>query len=216
MWRLWRHGHAADICANVVLILACQAPPADDKRLSGEEEEAVICKTPGKMSGALLPSGGRLKQKGGCALDWQVGDISAICDNGASCHMSYSSTGMINYREAKTFMKTANGTKYSVEDDYGDLPLTFRSGRGDVPLLLLDVAHVPCLSYHLFSLRVAAVKGHKYTGTSDGVIVDFITGEMLFFPSAGRLNFLYAYRPKALVDETASATIAPGLMPQKP
>ena len=29
--------------------------------------------------------------------------------------------------------------------------------------------HVPCLSYHIFSLRVAADKGHKYTGTSDGV-----------------------------------------------
>ena len=55
--------------------------------------------------------------------------------------------------------------KYPIEG-YGDLPLTFRSGRGEVPRLLRDVAHVPCLSYHLFSLRVAADKGHKYTGTS--------------------------------------------------
>ena len=79
--------HAADICANVVSILACQAP-ADDKTLSGEEEEAFICKTSGKMSGALLlPSGGRLKHKGGCALDWQVGEISVICDNRASYHI---------------------------------------------------------------------------------------------------------------------------------
>ena len=102
-------GHADDICANVVSILACQAP-ADDKTLSGEEKEAVICITSGKMSGALLLSGGRLKHKGGCALDWQVGNISVICDNGASCHMSSSSTGMINYRETKAFMKTASGT----------------------------------------------------------------------------------------------------------
>ena len=127
--------------------------------------------------------------------------------------MSYSSTGMINYREAKTFMKTASGTKYPIEG-YGDLPLTFRSGRGEVPLLLRDIAHVPCLSYNLFSLRVAADKGHKYTGTSDGVMVDFITGERLFFPSVGRINFLYAYRPNALVDETANATITPGPMPK--
>ena len=49
-------GHADDICANVVFVLACQAP-ADDKTLSGEEEEAVICKTSGKMSGALSLSG---------------------------------------------------------------------------------------------------------------------------------------------------------------
>ena len=66
-----------------------------------------MCETSGKMSGALLPSGGGLNQKGGCALDWQVGDISVICDIGASCHMSHSSTGKINYREAKTSMKTA-------------------------------------------------------------------------------------------------------------
>ena len=127
--------------------------------------------------------------------------------------MSYSSTGMINYREAKTFMKTASGTKYSIEG-YRDLPLTFRSGRGEVPLLLRDTAHVPCLSYQLFSLRVAAGKEHKYTGTSDGVMVDFITGERLFFPSVGRINFLYTYRPNALVGETANATIAPGPMPK--
>ena len=111
-------------------------------------------------------------------------------------------------------MKTASGTKYSIEG-YGDLPLTFRSGRCEVPLLLRDVAHVTCLSYHLFSLRVAADKRHKYTGKSDGVMGDFITtGEKLFFPSVGRLNFLYAYRPNALVDETANATIAPGPMPR--
>ena len=57
--------------------------------------------------------------------------------------MSYSaSTAMLNYRGAKTFMKTVSGTKYTIEG-YVDLPLTSRSGRGEVPLLLLDVAHVP-------------------------------------------------------------------------
>ena len=49
-------------------VLACQAPTGD-KTLSGEEGEAFMCKTSVKMSGALLPSGGGLKQKGGCALD---------------------------------------------------------------------------------------------------------------------------------------------------
>ena len=130
-------GHAADICANVALVLACQAP-VDDKTLSGEEKETLICETSGKMSGALLPSGGGLKQKGGCALDWQVGDISVICDNGAPCHMSYLSTRMVNDREAKAFMKTASGTKYPIES-CGDLPLTFRYGRDEVPPFLLSM-----------------------------------------------------------------------------
>ena len=87
----------------------------------------------------------------------------------------------INFREVETFKKTASGTKYPTEG-YGDLPLAFRSGRGEVPLLLLDVAHVPCISYHIFSLRFAADKGQEYAGTSDGEMVDFITGEKLFFP----------------------------------
>ena len=39
------------------------------------------------------------------------------------------------------------------------------------------------------------------------------TGVKLAFPSVGRLNFFYAYRPKALVDETTNATIAPGVTP---
>ena len=44
-------------------------------------------------------------------------------------------------------------------------------------------------------------------------MVDFIPEEKPFCPSVGRLSFLYAYRPNALVDETTSATIAPGPMP---
>ena len=85
------------------------------KILSGEEEEAVMCEASGKMSGASVPtnSGGRLGNRG-YALDWQVGDRLVICDNGASSYMSYSSTGMINCREAKTFMEAASGTKYPI------------------------------------------------------------------------------------------------------
>ena len=109
-------------------------------------------------------------------------------------------------------MKTASGTIYPIEG-YGDLPLTFRSGRDVVPLLLLDVAHVPCLSYYIFPLRVAADERRTYTGTSDGLMVDFITGEELSFPSVERIDFFYAYRENVLIDETANATVAPGPMP---
>ena len=107
VWRIWGKRHAAEICANVASVLACQSP-AGDKILSGEEE-AFMCKTSGKISSVPVHSGGGLGNKD-CALDWQVGDKSVICDDGASCHISYSSTGMINYCEAKMFMKTAGDT----------------------------------------------------------------------------------------------------------
>ena len=64
---------------------------------------------------------------------------------------------MINNCQAKMFMETASDTKFPIEN-HGDLTLNLRSGRGEVPLLLRDVAHAPCLSYHIFSLRVAAYK----------------------------------------------------------
>ena len=141
-----------------------------------------------------------------------MGDIAVICDNGASCHITFSSTRMINNREAKTFMRTASGSRYPIEG-YGDLPLTFRSSEGDVGLLLRGVAHVLRLSYHLFSLRAAADNGNQYKGTREGVTVKLTTGGKLFFPFVGRLDFLYAYRPNAFVDETANAKILPGLTP---
>ena len=38
----------------------------------------------------------------------------------------------------------------------------------------------------------------------------FSTGDTLFSPNVGKLNFLHAYRPGILIDETANVTIAPG------
>ena len=151
--------------------------------------------------------------EGGCsALAWQVGGLTVICDSGASYYMSHSSTGMINYRESNAYMRTASGARCPIEG-YGDLPLTFRSSSSNVPMLLRNVAHVPRLNYHLLSLRAVADNDHTYTGTREGVTVLLSTGDTLFFPSVGRLNFLYAYRPGMLVDETANAAIAPGLTP---
>ena len=137
-----------------------------------------------------------------------------ICDSGAWCHMSHSATGMLNYHESNAYVWTASGSRYPIKG-YGDVPLTFRSSSGDVPLLLRNVAHVPQLKYHLLSRRAVAANGHSYTGTQEEITVFFFTGGTLFFifPSVGMLNFLYAYRPGMLLDETANATIAPGLTP---
>ena len=90
---------------------------------------------------------------------------------------------------------------------------TYPSPFDLVLVMYLCLAHAPSLKYHLLSLRAVADKGHTYTGNHEGATVFFSTGETLFFSSVGKLNFLYAYRPGMLVDETASATIAPGPTP---
>ena len=203
-------GHSAEVCANVVTVLACEntnsSNDESDAAISGEEEEAFICEMSGEYNDEYID------EEGCSALAWQVGDLTMICDSGASCHMSHSSTGMINYRESNAYMRTASGSRYPIEG-YGDLPLTFRPSSGDVALLLRNVAHVPKPNYHLSSLRAVADNGHTYTGTKEGVTVFFSTGDTLFSPSVGRLNFLYAYRHGMLANETANATIAPGLSP---
>ena len=140
-------GHSAKICANVVTVFACEADASgsdSDGVLSGEEQDAFVCDAPGKFFDE--PS-----KWGTNALAWQMGGLPVICDNSASCHMSHSSTGTISYREANATMRTASGKIYPIEG-YGDLPLTFRSSSGEVPLFLCNVAHVPSLSYHLLSL----------------------------------------------------------------
>ena len=201
--------HSAEVFANVVTVLACGNTKGfndeSDAAISGEEEEVFVCDVSDECNNESYC-------EGGCsALAWQVGDLTVICDSRrASCHMSHSSTGMINYRESNAYMRTVNDARYPIEG-YGDLPLTFRSSSGNISLLLRNVAHVLRLNYHLLSLRTVAYNGHTYTGTHEGVTVFFSTGDTLFFPSVGRLSFLHAYRPGMLVDKTANATIAPGL-----
>ena len=113
-------GHSAKICANVVTVFACEAEASgsdSDGVLSGEEQDAFVCDAAGKF----FDEPGKW---GTNALAWHMGDLPVICDNGASCHMSHSSTGMINYCEANATMRTASGKRYPIEG-YGDLPLLF-------------------------------------------------------------------------------------------
>ena len=115
--------HSAEICANVVTILACveskDRKDDSDAAISGEEAEAFMCDTPGEFHDESIGIGD-------CStLAWHIGDLTVICDSGASCHMSHSSTGMkLNYRESNANMRTASGERYPIEG-YGNLRLTF-------------------------------------------------------------------------------------------
>ena len=129
-------GHLAKIYANVVAVLAYEGTKDrkddSDAAISGKEKEVFVCDMSGEYSDESND------ERGCSALAWQVGDLTLICDSGASCHMSHSSTGMVNYHESNTYMRTASGARYPIEG-YGDLPLTFRSSSDGLPLLLRDV-----------------------------------------------------------------------------
>ena len=130
------------VCVVVKIIRGISAPTSSlacedtkyckddsDAAINCEEKQAFVCDMSGKYSNGS-------NDEGSCsALAWQVGNLTVICDSGASCHMSHLSTRIINYRESNAYMRTASGARYLIED-YGDLPLTFRSSSGDVPPLL--------------------------------------------------------------------------------
>ena len=167
-------GYSAKIYANVVTAFDCEADASgsdSDGGLSAEDQDAFVCDAPGKC----FDEPGK---RGRNSLPWQMGDLPVICDNRASCHTSELSTGMIYYRKANATMRTASGKRYPI-GEYSDLLLTFRSSRGKVPLLLRNVAHVPSLSHHPLSLRVAADNGHTYTGNKNGVTVKIKSGKTL-------------------------------------
>ena len=91
-------GHSAEVCAKVVTVLACEniesSNEESDATISCEEEKVLEC----DMSGECNDESN--DERGCSALAWEVGDLTVICDSGASCSMSHSSTGMINYRES--------------------------------------------------------------------------------------------------------------------
>jgi len=126
---------------------------------------------------------------------WQMEDIPIICVNGASCHMSYLSTGMINYRETNVFIRTASGKIFPVEG-HGDLPLTFRYSKGEVSVLLRTVAHVPSLSYHISSLRIAADNWYRCTGTCEGVTLNVSSDEIMSLSVGWKVELRLCVSPR--------------------
>lgn len=96
-----------DVCGNAVSVFSCQAT---NDEIFSVEEEVFIWDTSGKLLGAPV---GLVKR---CdSLKWQMGEKTVICHNGASWQMTYSSTGMINYRKEKMLMGTARGARYPIE-----------------------------------------------------------------------------------------------------
>ena len=145
---------------------------------------------------------------------WQVGDEAWICDSGASTHMTPSADCMSNYRKSNLKLRIADGSTRSIEG-YGDIKVVFRSGNGLVDVLLKDVAHVPDLRYHLFSLPTLVKNGHAFDKTPTGVSVRLKFLRSIVFPLSGTLFSLYGYRVDSSSRETACAVLAPGQPPNK-
>ena len=112
-----------------------------------------------------------------------------LCDSGASTQMTPSADCMINCRECNSKLRIADGSTRSIEG-YGDIIFVFRSGNAFVQVLLTNVAHVPDLRYHLFSLPTVVKNGHTFEGRPTGVVVRLKSEEKIVFPLSGALYSL--------------------------
>ena len=146
---------------------------------------------------------------------WQVGDEAWLCNSGASTHMKPSADGMTNYREYNLKLRIADGSTRTIEG-YGDINFVFRSGNGHVRVMLTNVAHVPALRYHLFSLPTLVKNGHTFEGRPVGIVVKLKSERLNVFPLNGNLYSRYGYRVGCSTRGDACAVLAPGKLPNKP
>ena len=129
--------------------------------------------------------------------------------------MTPSADGMINYRGCNLKLRIADGSTRTIEG-YGDINFVFRSENGLVRVTLTNVAHVPDLRYHLFSLPTLVKHGHTFEGRPAGIVVKLKSERSIVFPLTGNLYSLYGYRVDCSTRGDTCAVLAPGKLINKP
>ena len=183
--RCHRRGHAADVCPTSKEEAVLAASDDDD---DSDAVEASVFKA--RKTGKCSNVSGK---KGEGESAWQIGDKAWLCDSGASTHMTPSADGMINYGECNLKLRIAACSTRTIEG-YGDINFVFRSGNGLVRVTLTNVAHVPDLRYHLFSLPTLVKHGHTFEGRPAGIVVKLKSKRSIVFPLTGNRYSLYGYR----------------------
>ena len=125
------------------MAVAGEVGATDDDHEKGSVQASAF-----KAEETVKCSGGR--EEGESA--WQVADEAWVCACGAPTHLTPSTNCTINYRQGNLKLRIDDGSTRSIER-YGDVSVVFRAGNSLVQVLLVNVAHVPDLRYHLFSLH---------------------------------------------------------------
>ena len=208
-----RRGYTADICPTSKEEAALAVTGEVGARVGvGEDgtvkESAFKAEVTGEYGDGFVRMGDE-------ELAWQVGDEVSICDTGASNHMTSSTDYTINYRECNLKLRITDGTTRSIER-HCDVNFVCRSGNGFlVDVLLTNVAHVPDLRYHLFSLPTLIKNGHLFEVRPTDIIVRLKSERSIVFPLSGTLFSLYGYRVDSSSTANACVVLAPGKPPNK-
>ena len=157
----------------------------------------------------MFDPGSGVREGIGC----EVGELKSwISDDGASRHMTSSHDSMTNYHECSGIVRTTGGDVLPIEG-IGDILLSFLSDSGVFDIQLLNAAFVPQLSHNLLTLQQFTVAHHTYSGTKNGVELQFKAGRTLQARKFGWTNVLRGYRMTRNDDKAFRATIVPGVKP---
>ena len=126
----------------------------------------------------------------------KVGKEAWICDREASTQMTFSSTGISNYRKCKRLVRCTDGRSLKI-GCFGDIIVMFRSDESIIPLKLYNVAHVIQISQNLFSLAALQNRGHGFTGSQGEIVVSLQQAleEIGAFDQCGNLYQKHGSRP---------------------
>ena len=170
-----------------------------------------------RLHGALVASGKSVGEgcaggADGSALEADKTYQSWCLDSGASGHMSPDSTGVTNFRQCDKILVVANGARLPIEG-HDNLAVEFDNGWKKMTVELIDVAYVPLLSYHLFSLCSAVKRGHTYLGDSRGIPLKLKSGKTFLVPEIGNLYWSRGLRTEDPPQQACVAVLTPGAMP---
>ena len=83
-------------------------------------------------------------------------------------------------------LRIADGSTRTIVG-YGDINFVFRSENSLVQVTLTNVAHVPDLRYHLFSLPTLVKHDHTFEGRPAGIVVKRMSERSIIIPLTGKL-----------------------------
>ena len=113
-----------------------------------------------------------------CSSEERSGGVGEkwIADSGTSFHMTHSYSLLSDVRLCDD--KVGIGDNHLIDVvGYGTVTLVL---RGDLPVKLLDVAHVPVIAINLFSLMAAHTQWVRFTTEEEGLCISLFDGRLRF------------------------------------
>jgi len=133
-----------------------------------------------------------------------------LVDSGASSHMTYSKDGMFDTEVVDENVTLGNNN--IVQGVLrGKLKVQLATLEGAVPVILLNVLHVPELCYNLFSVGSVASGGGKVSFNPGTVLIETVRGIKLELPRSKSVTKLFGITCNRCVEKDKALVLKEGI-----